>query len=345
MSQRVFVQEHGMLLPSGDSAQALLCATLAGVSAVSVIKDIAVAVGSDPRAHLPRLACMPDSAEWEEYLLQAIEARLARSDLLLLVMPEEGEPQYGWIAEVVSQADPDGKIEQVSGARLATVLAGHVDHLRAGEWASLSVLGVDSLVHPVSVMQRAGAGLLQTDKFPDGRAAGEGFAWFTLTTQPAPVEWISHAAGSEPQVAEQIPASFAGLAETIRSIPEAQPSRPRLIIHARAQTPQDDLEWHHASQRLWPNRLAPRDNLAMRKGERDAPQPAAPPWQQHLKPAAVVGELAAAAMPMAVALACERLCWPLSPAHEALVVDAGEQQSRLAVQLKNTESQGCDSNE
>lgn len=346
MSRPVFVSEYGVLSPGGDSPLALLSATLSGVSAVNVIKDLAVAVGSDYRAHFPRLACLPGALEWEDRVELALRHLLDQSHPVLLITPDQGAPQFSWMRDVLSLADPEGRLEWVTVDALASVLSRQVIRLRAGEISALSVFGLDSLVHPVNVMQLAASAQLQTDKLPDGRAVGEGFAWFTLSCQPAPVEWLADAAGVEPNAGEMMPASLLGLADTISALKEdGELPRPRLIIHARAQAPQDDLEWHHASQRLWPARLAPRENLAMRKGEQQAPQPAPPPWQQHLKPAKVTGELGAAAFPMAIALACERLCWSLAPAPQALVVDAGAQQARCAVWLKNTESQGCDSNE
>lgn len=346
MSRPVYVQESGVLLPSGDSASALLCATVAGVSAVNVVKELAVAVGSDNRAHLPRMACFSDEVEWEDNLALILEGLLAVGQPVLLIAPDKNAPQSRWIQEVLAQSNLAERVEQISAEGLGKMLSLQVRRLRAGEISGVSVLGVDRQVHPVNVMQQAADAKLQTDKLPDGRAAGEGFAWFTLGSEPAAVQWLSEAAGAEPNAQAGVPVSLQGLADTLSALSlEEELRRPRLIIHARAQTPQDDLEWHRASQRLWPNRLAPRDNLAMRKGQKAGPQPPSPPWQQHLKPAHAVGELGAAALPMAIALACERLCWSLTPAHEALVVDAGNHTHRSAVWLRNTESQGCDRNE
>lgn len=346
MTRPVHVAGYGVFLPSGETTGALLSACLAGVSAINVIKDLAVAVGNDYRAHLPRLACLPDTIAWEESLQEVLQALLALPHPVLLITPDNGAPQWPWIENVLSQVDPQGRCQRVAETGMAEVLVRQVARLRAGEIDGLSVLGVDSLTHPVTVMDLAAAGALQTDKLPDGRAAGEGFAWFTLSAGHGPVGWQSEAAGVEPYAGAMQPPALQGLSDTLQALSqkEAMP-RPRIIVHARAQTPQDDLEWHHASQRLWPSRLPPRDNLAMRKGEHPAPQPATPPWQQHFKPANVVGEVGAAGFPMAVALACERLCWPLVPVDQTLIVDAGVQQARCAVLLKQTESQGCDSNE
>lgn len=335
MSQAVFIQDYGVWLPTGDSARGLLCATLAGVPAVNVEKTLALAVGDDTRAHNPCLAVLPEEMDLQEQLEERLEALAESCEQILVTLPDVEQERHRRLLALLESLSLSDKIKDRllihrQGAcygPFADLLAA----LRSGDVASFALLGVDSLVHPTTLQHYAAAGTLRTDKLADGVALGEGMAWCRFTREAGPYRWQNESRGTEPNHAAITPIALAGLADTLAYlVPEAPLPRPSLIVHSRAQTPKDDLEWHHARQRLWPQRLAPRVNLAMRKGELDAPQPEPQPYQQQLKPALQVGELGAAALPAAIALACERLGWPLQPAEQALVVDRGDNGERFA---------------
>lgn len=340
MKQAVFVQDYGVCLPTGDSARGLLCAALAGVPAVRLEKTLALAVGDDSRAHHPCLAVLPDALDLQAQLDAQLAVLADTCDQVLLVLPDIKQERYrrvsGWLDDVERSDGAQEKwiiSHQTDGhAQFARLLVA----LREGSVASFALLGVDSLSHPATLQHYAAAGRLRTDKSADGAALAEGLAWCRFTAMAGRYRWESESTGVEPNHATLAPVALTGLADTLASlVPEGKLPRPSLVVHSRAQTQQDDLEWHHASQRLWPQRLSARANLAMRKGELDAPQPDPQPHQQHIKPALQVGDLGAAALPAAIALACERLSWPLQPTEQALLLDNGDQGERFAALMRH----------
>ncbi|MDX1804748.1 MAG: hypothetical protein R3292_11750 [Alcanivorax sp.] len=340
----VFIRDYGVCLATGGQPRALLCAVLAGIPAVTTERQLALRMGSDNRPHFPGTAALPDTLA----LASALEVLLARlpnaTDRVLVIVPDQHRARYAYIRSLLADlpGEQQARIQPLSETGLAQQLPQRIAELADGEAGEMLLLGMDSLLDITSLQDYADHGQLRSDKNSEGRALGEGLAWLVLSNREGRVQWQDQVIGHESCHGMTGPAPFRALATMLNGLADEQKARrPSLVIQSRAQTASDALEWHYTCQTLWPSRLSPRANLAMRKGELSAPQPDPLPPMQVLKPALALGELGAASLPMALVLACERMQWRHQPVGDALVVDAGEDGQRIAIQLANLNLQGA----
>ncbi|MCP1672929.1 hypothetical protein J2T57_000021 [Natronocella acetinitrilica] len=108
---------------------------------------------------------------------------------------------------------------------------------------------------------------------------------------------------------------------------------PPAMIHAAPQGPDYRAALYRAEEQFWPRRLSPREQLATRKGRPTPPPSVLEPEAESISLARLLGDTGAAALPLALALACARLRHPTLPGVDALVVDAGPGRAGTAVHL------------
>ncbi len=177
--------------------------------------------------------------------------------------------------------------------------------------------GADSLINALTYQTLAEAGTLATENHGSGIVPGEGAAAILLQRQdqcqtqgqPCLASITGLASTNEPETGKAEHRPMSGLAQALR---QATASQPPLLNHAaslllgHALGESDDLEWHQTERQLWPIRLEESQRVAMMLGEIDAPEPEAPDKPRLFNLAQATGETGAAALPLQLAVACER---------------------------------------
>jgi hypothetical protein len=93
------------------------------------------------------------------------------------------------------------------------------------------------------------------------------------------------------------------------------------------------LEWYQVETQLWPSRLSEAEQVAVALDEQEATAAPAPQIPERLNLSLCLGEIGGASLPVALALACERLGFRYPAASSCLVTEAGDQPVRGAVLL------------
>ncbi|MBA3981062.1 MAG: hypothetical protein C0462_10725 [Alcanivorax sp.] len=324
MTATLYITDYGVMLPTGNHPGALLAATLGGQQCARIEDTLMVPTANG--AAMPVIAQAPSG---QPGLIEQARERLAQwhDQPVLLVLPASDQHQHSRLYGALKPAiGPHVRI--TSPCQLAEPLEQLAQQLTARDMASPTnsamVLAVDDLLTQDALLSLHQDGELRTDQQPLGRVPSQGMAWFELrsddatpdTAPDAVIQWLAHGAGQETNFQYIGVAPLQGLANSIKQClhGEATPNRPEVVVHARAQTPAEQLEWYHARQRVWPD-------------DRHLPP------MELLSPALTHGDLGAASLVAAVVTACERLRFPLKPAQDALVIDTAEHGSRIAVAL------------
>ena len=320
MSLPLHISDYGVLLPAGNHPGALLAAVLAGQACTRIEDTLMVPTANGPA--VPVTARPPTALPG---LLEHARTLLApwQDTPVLLVLPDPTHTRY---RRLLAALDPalGPHCHLTSPRQLAEALTQQLQHLHAGEHSVLTVLALDDLLTQDALLALNQTGTLRTDQQPLGRAPAQGMAWFRLCaddpgTGDTVIRWLGHSASEEPNADQIGSAPLLGLANAVTQClaHDAAPERPEVVVHARAQTQAEQLEWYHARQRVWPN---------------DQHLPA----MELLCPALTCGDLGAASLVAGVVTACERLRFPLKPATDTLVVDSAEQGSRIALALSRS---------
>ena len=319
MNAALYITDYGALLPTGNHPGALLAAVLAGQTCTRMEDTLMVPAS--------RGAAMPVTARLPAPLpgLLDLTLRLLASwqdAPVLLVLPDPAQRQHHSLFTTLKPA-VHAHCHLTTPRQLPDALAWQAQRLHTGEHTCLTVLAVDDLLTRDCLLALNQSGALRTDQHPLGRAPAQGLAWFQLTAAKSDTDtniaWRGLHANEEPNHNQIGSAPLHGLAHCLKQCleDESTPARPEVVVHARAQTQAEQLEWYHARQQVWPD---------------DRQQPA----MELLCPALTHGDLGAASLAAAVVLACERLRFALKPATDALVIDTTEQGGRLALTLSRS---------
>jgi 3-oxoacyl-[acyl-carrier-protein] synthase-1 len=193
--------------------------------------------------------------------------------------------------------------------------------LAGGKWEAVLFGGADSLVDVVTCGTLIGEGRIATVAAA-GLLPGEGAAYLLLQGGGAGAPGRARIAGSEhapePHPGEADSRPMTGLHAAIEAAlaegKRAAADLAVIVLPLGAET-SGPLEWHQVTQRLWPPSSAP----VVRPEE--------------LHPSLVLGELGAAAFPVALVLGCARLDFRYPAAGTILVCEAGDHPQRGAVLL------------
>jgi 3-oxoacyl-[acyl-carrier-protein] synthase-1 len=335
----------GLSCLSGDQPFALLGAVgafLSGALPSSSLTAAASGQGDESpvlRAAIPelkgldtpgdRITCLAEAA-----LDQALSALSEGTDwsrvLVLTLLPPASSPrgralETSTLEEALRTLHP-GLMK--ASFCFAEAEEGAVAHLKEigqalarGRWEAVLFGGADSLVDVVTCGTLIGEGRIATVAAA-GLLPGEGAAYLLLQGGGAGAPGRARIAGSEhapephPGEADSRPmtglhaAIEAALAEGKRAVSDLAV----VVLPLGAET-SGPLEWHQVTQRLWPPSSAP----VVRPEE--------------LHPSLVLGELGAAAFPVALVLGCARLDFRYPAAGTILVCEAGDHPQRGAVLL------------
>ncbi|MBA3980213.1 MAG: hypothetical protein C0462_06370 [Alcanivorax sp.] len=273
----------------------------------------------------------------------------------LLCRPATSDPQYPALAKTllprIKAELADYGVEHVAEAdqhTLPATLAGHLDNLEQGHRPDLLLVAVDSLINPAVMNTHVAHHDARTTANPHGRVLSEALCvlWLQAVDPEADpdvgeLSLDRLSISNEPddtwpdrrwhQALANAAAQALGV-DTPGDLSNPTP-RPAHIMLARAQTMTDEMIWYQTHSSLWPLRLSPRDNLAMRKGEKPAPQPEPLPPQQVMRPAMTLGDTGAATLPVAIILATQWMRNPENLGQPCLLLDHVERQ-RLAVLIQ-----------
>lgn len=354
----------GMECATGDAPGALLGSLLAGLPAVRPHDALAAPDPLTGELAAPVLAPAIPDAEVGNVSTDAVVAMLAAAveramddvetavDKVVLVLPEADAAAFRRVrqksvTEGVIAANPwlqGATIECVTCTQGGAALGNLWNGLAEGRWRCVLFAGVDSLANLPTLAQRAGR--VRTTAFTDAWALGEAAACVRLeraTGAEGGIRLHAPVTGHEPHYNAIARNQLKGLAEAAREALTAaglEGGKPEAVVLARAQESLAELEWYHARSELWPQRLPPREQLAMRRGELEAPQPDPEPPVETLRPALTLGETGAAGLPVALALAHARFQLDLMPVRHCLVLDAPAGPERLAVCLSTQHTNG-----
>ncbi|MFV8835165.1 beta-ketoacyl synthase N-terminal-like domain-containing protein [Aquisalimonas sp. APHAB1-3] len=363
-SRHIAVTGAGVECATGDRPGALLGALLAGVRAVRprdelaqtdpVTRELAAPVLApvDPEAAIGHVDADTVGNMLVAAIQRAMEGADTAVDRVLLVLPASDAacarrlPQHA-VVKRVAAAQPwmhDVVLECTTHREAPAALAALWQALAEGRCRCALVAGVDSLANLESLTEAQRAGHVRTTEFPDGWALGEAAACVRLeqdTRGAAEIRMHQPVAGHEPHHGAVGRNHLQGLGAAAGEALDAAGltgGKPDAVILARAQESLAELEWYHAHSGLWPQRLPARQQLAMRRGELEAPQPDPEPPVETLRPALTLGETGAAGLPVALALAHARFQLDLMPVRHCLVLDATAGPERLAVCLSTQQT-------
>jgi 3-oxoacyl-[acyl-carrier-protein] synthase-1 len=194
--------------------------------------------------------------------------------------------------------------------------------LAGGKWEAVLFGGADSLVDVVTCSALIREGRILTAAAAAGLLPGEGAAYLLLRWGEACPPGRGRIAGAghapEPHRAAADRCAMTGLPaaieEALASAKAPAAAVGAVVLPFGAET-SGALEWHQVRQRLWPN-----PSTAVDRAE-------------ELHPGLVLGELGAAAFPVALALGRARLDFEYPSVGTVLVCEAGDQGERGAVLL------------
>lgn len=306
MPAEIHVLDSGVLLATGQQTLPLLLATMAELPLLA--PDENTVLPQQEELHVPVL--LSYSSEPRILLdaaLPLLQAKANEGFPVLLLLPAPAEPQYKTLFKALQTLQNKAGIELVTPDRLPERLGTALDDLQQGRIKQFTVFGLDSLTGLATLYRHLEQRRLRTQLRPDGRAAGEGCGWFTLglasTEQQPGIRWQSGSWTTEPATPPNTTHEYRGLAASLAPLlQQALPEAPDTWAYARRQTPEDDLEAFMGFQHHWGNR-----------GYYSLEQ---------LCPARRLGDLGAAALPVAVALACERLTFKPYPKTSVVVSDS-----------------------
>ncbi|OOG27883.1 hypothetical protein B1C78_02630 [Thioalkalivibrio denitrificans] len=208
-------------------------------------------------------------------------------------------------------------------------------------WDAVIFGAVDSLVDELTCRALARAGRAQTVR-SDGVVPGEAACCLVLERKleddGSVMAWLDALAVSdEPHAGAPHRHRLEGLGRAMREA-LGHAKRPLEDLGALVLTLGSDasalLEWYQTESRLWPTELPEAERVAVALGEADAvpaPEPAVP---ERLNLNLSLGDIGAASLPVALALACARLEFEHPVVDNCMATEAGGSPQRGAVLLR-----------
>lgn len=361
-NHRIVLRHYTLDTPAGNAASAVSSAVREGNPGFRICSDHTVTKLDGSTGAFPLLGQIgsndgqpllsPERLLFRLPPLLNAPDKIPAPDVALLCRPAEQSPRRAELEKsllpmartLLTQHGPHD-VQEVCDETLPAALADILSRMQQGHTTSLLIVAIDSLVNTSTLNERLPHHDVRTTDNAHGRVLSEGLCtlWLEAVPDNAPLtdgtvtlECPTIAAEPDDQLPDQrwhdalAQAGAQALGAPAPGDPANPTPRPGLIMLARAQTMVDELVWYQANSSLWPLRLSPRANLAMRKGEQDAPQPDPLPTQEILRPAQVLGDTGVSTLPQAIILAAERLRCPRQPATQCLLLDSIGRQ-RLAM--------------
>jgi 3-oxoacyl-[acyl-carrier-protein] synthase-1 len=283
-----------------------------------------------------------------EALLKAFQSAAGNAfgakTLVLTLLPAQSSPRGAVINRDSFMAGLKSQLPELVQAqfRFAETSSGPVAQLievcrelAENTWETVVFGGVDSLVDPVTCTELALAGRLMTAGGFEGLVPGEGAAYLVLQAAKMPSGKSQPMTLAQIQAAAQAPEPHAdmadskpmtGLAAAIQQTLAQAGLQPEnlggVVLPLGAETC-GTLEWHQAHQKVWP----------ARKNENSAAETQTE-TREELLPHLTLGELGAATLPFALALACARFEFEHPPLETILACEAGDDKHRGAILLQ-----------
>jgi hypothetical protein len=188
--------------------------------------------------------------------------------------------------------------------------------LETGETETLLLCGADNLVNSLSYNQLAGEMRLATESHGEGVVPGTAAGairfqrYLDREYGPTVLAQLAGIGSAEEPLAGK--AAEHRLEGTYQALIQAtghnleRLQQAATLIQAHNLGSHGEREWHQVAQRLWPIRLDEQQRVAMMLGEIDAPEPVPSAEPKRFNLNQVTGETGAAALPLQLALACER---------------------------------------
>jgi hypothetical protein len=218
----------------------------------------------------------------------------------------------GWLPQLATTPIDFQPYTQGATAALQNAL----QKLETGETETLLLCGADNLVNALSYNQLAGQNRLATESHGEGVVPGTAAGAIRFqrpsngeNAPPILAKLAGIGSAEEPQAGKAAEHRLEG---TYQALTQATGHNPALLQQAATLIQAHNLgspgerEWHQVAQRLWPIRLDEQQRVAMMLGEIDAPEPAPSAEPKRFNLNQVTGETGAAALPLQLALACER---------------------------------------
>jgi len=355
MPAAIRLSHYALNAPTGTHPAGVYLACQAGIPAYQADRNLCIpdpTSGNPDPVMLGRIPAEHDEAPFNpQRLIPALDALLDENSpaltdsRILLCLPAPDRARYErlqhsllpWLHNRLAEVCAAGEIRVTCPRTLPEALVEEWQHLQQGDLTALTLLGLDSLLNEETLNERQPTNDVRTHSWSHGRILSEAIALVRFeasdTLQPGDISCTglgnhSASATDHPHQQGQALATAARQAAANDTV-----SRPDRLVLAHAQTRDHELSWHSTQTSLWPVRLSNRDNLAMRKGEKEAPQPTLPAPLHILRPALTIGDSGAATLPVGLITACEALRFRVCPADTALVLDSPGGAQHLAMQL------------
>ncbi|WP_162925761.1 hypothetical protein [Isoalcanivorax indicus] len=363
--KRIMVRHYTLDTPAGNNASEVCAAINEGNPGFRIYDTLPVSARTGQGSAFPLLGLIgspdgqallsPDRLLFRLNTLLDAPDDCPRPQIALLCHPATTNPQYPALAKALlprlkARLQDYGieHIEHVDEQQFPAALSRHLQELEQGKQPALLIVSLDSLVNHAALHARLADHDARTTDNPHGRVLSEALCALWLEAVGEETELADGTVMLERLVTHHEPDDQLPDRRWHRALPEAAAKalgceapgdlanpvpRPHHIMLARAQTMADEMIWYQTQSALWPLRLSPRDNLAMRKGEKAAPQPEPLPAQHIMRPAMTLGDTGASTLTLAIILAAEWMRAPEQPAQECLLLDHIRRQ-RLALLIR-----------
>lgn len=305
MQGSLCITDYGVGVATGTSSQTLLLACMADLPLLSTAEELVLIDDASGEMHRPVLLRYADTPELlVDSALEFLQEKAYSLNPVLLVLPDSHQPQYAPLLESLRPLLSQPQLICIQNSQLETVFKDQLLKLEQQAIESLTLFALDSQTNLNALSASLQKGHLRTQHLNDGRAAGEGYGWFTLKQvkpeESAGVQLLATSWAEEPPLAEKASKEYQGLARSLAKLDATYPIQPGFTwIASRRQTAEDDLEAFMAYQYQWGNRT-----------------------YKHLEqlcPARTLGDLGIAALPVSIALACQRLHFTALPQTAVIV--------------------------
>lgn len=354
----------GLHCPAGDQAFALFGAVAAGLSCAR--KDPYLSAASpDGLGEAPVLRVQHESVQalepaqrMQQSLAQALEQALTPQgrvlgdlgkSLCVVLVPGSIHSRGqclgtdSWHRQIsLIQGWPEAaQIRVIEQTQSATAhLLELIQDEAACPWDTLIFGAVDSLVDELTCQELARAGRIRTQQ-SDGVLPGEAASVLILqrgeqAAGRALAKLTALAVAPEPHPGQADSRALTGLGQAMEAaiaLADMAPADLDALVLTLGTDTAAMLEWYQTETRLWPTRLGEAEQVAIALGEQ-APQAAPDPkLPERLNLNLTLGEIGAASLPVAVALACERLGYGYPGIRHCLVTEGGALSQRGALLL------------
>ncbi|MDX1802921.1 MAG: hypothetical protein R3292_02495 [Alcanivorax sp.] len=355
MPTAIRLSHYGLNAPTGTHPAGIFLACQAGIPAYQADRSLCIPdpiSGKPDPIMLGRIPNEHDQAPFNpQRLIPALDSLLDENtpaladSRVLLCLPAPDQARHArlqqalipWLEQRLAEINSAGEIRVIGPHTLRETLAEEWRHLQRGHRTALTLLGVDSLLNEETLNERLPANNVRTHSWNHGQVLSEAIAVVRFeacdTLQPGDISCTGLGSHSTTETNQPHQQGRALATATRLAVDNDAIPRPDRLVLSHSQTREHELSWYSTQTDLWPVRLSNRENLAMRKGQNEAPQPTLPAPLQILRPALTIGDSGAASLPVGLIIACEALRFRLFPANTALVLDSPGGPQHLAMQL------------